>query len=142
MTAVTASSPLGPALDFLWIEELRLSERSHCRSAYHMILQAERRAVERQANEDIVSARVAADTFSLSSTLSLISSAVKPARQLSLPRDTSGDERSVVFEAGRLFSDKFIRLCAFDRFSYVALHEHALPRTPTLRVLPLTRWKI
>ena len=42
-------------------------------------------------------------------------------RVTSLPRDTSGDEHSVIFEAGRLFRDRFIWLCAFNRFSYVTL---------------------
>ena len=58
MTIVTTSSTL-PALDSPRIEELRLSERPHCRSAYHTILRAERHDVEQQANEDIVSTRVA-----------------------------------------------------------------------------------
>ena len=124
MTIVTTSSTL-PALDSPRIEELRLSERPHCRSAYHTILRAERHDVERQANEDIVSTRVAgyillefhaqSDSFGDRARASIVT------RVTSLPRDTGGDDHNIVFDAGRLFRDKFIRLCAFDRFPYVAL---------------------
>ena len=45
-------------------------------------------------------------------------------RVTSLPRDTSGDEHSVVFEAGRLF------LCCFTLTAVLKFeHRDALPRT-------------
>jgi len=123
MSTVTASSPL-PALDSLRIEELRLNERPHCCSAYDIILRTERDAVERQANEDIVSARVAGylllEFHAQSDLLGDRACASIVTRVTSLPQDASGDQHSII-EAGRLFRDKLIRLCTFGQLFYVAL---------------------
>ena len=91
-----------------------------------MILQAERDAVERQAEGDIVSARVAgylllefhaqSDFFGDRACTSVVT------QVMSRSQDASNDEHGVIFEVGRLFRDKFIRLCAFDQFSRVAFH--------------------
>ena len=120
MTTITASSPL-PALGSPRIEELRLSERPTRRSAHDMILRAERDAVERQAKDDTICARVAGylllEFHARWSLFGDKACASVVMQVTSRPQDTSGDEHSVIFEVGRLFREKFIRLCAFDRFS-------------------------
>jgi len=120
MTTVTPSSPL-PALDSPRIEKLRLREIPTRHSAYGMILRAEQDAVKRQAGEDIICARVAGYLlleFHAQSRFFGDRACASIVMQLtSLPQDASGDENSVIFEVGRLLRDKFIRLCAFDRFS-------------------------
>ena len=141
MTTITPSSPL-PALDSPRIKELRLSERPHLCNAYDVILRAERHAVQRQANEDIICARVAgylllefhaqSDFFGDKACASVVMQVTSP------PQDTSGDEHSAIFEAGRLFRDKFIRLCAFDQLFYAALHSQLFRSLDVHYIVPPT----
>ena len=122
-------SPL-PTLNSPEIEKLRLRDHAHILSAYNMILQAERDAVERQAEGDIVSARVAGNLllefYAQSAHFGSKACASVVMQVTSLPQDPSGDEHRVIFEVGRLFRDKFLRLCAFDQFSHVTLHSRLL----------------
>ena len=125
MTTITPSSHL-PTLNSPQIEKLRLSEIPTRHSVYGMILRAEQDAVERQAGENIISARVAGYLlleFHAQSRLFGDRACASIVKQVtSLLQDASGDENSVIFEVGRLLRDKFIRLCAFDRLSQVTLH--------------------
>ena len=119
------SSPL-PALNSPRIEGLRSREHARTFSAYDMILRAERDAVERQAEGDIVSARVAGylllEFHAQSAHFGSKACASVVTQVTSLPQDAGGDEHRVIFEVGRLFRDKFVRLCAFDQLSHVTLH--------------------
>jgi len=121
-TSIT-KSPL-PALDSSWIEKLRLYDRPYRFSAYRMILQAEQYAVQQQAEEDIISARVVGyllleldaqpSTFGDGPCASIVKQVTSP------PQDAGDNEHNVVFNVGKLYRDKLIRMCTSDWFSYAA----------------------
>jgi len=102
------------------IQELRLSNSPDRYSAYNMILQAEQRAVQQQAQEDIMSARVVGylllefiaqcDALGDSPCASLVKWVTSP------PQSTGDNVDDVIFGVGKLCRDKFICLCAFQVF--------------------------
>lgn len=120
MATTTTASPL-PELDSPRIQELRLNNSPDRYNAYNMILQVERRAIQQQAEEEIMSVRVVGylllefharhDTFGNSPCVELAEWVT------SLPQNTRDNQYDVIVGAGKLCRDKFIRLCAFNRFS-------------------------
>jgi hypothetical protein len=138
MTTTVITSPL-PALDSPRIEELLLSERTHCQSAYETILRAERDAVQQQAKEDIIYARVVGYKFFSSSTFSLISLVVVPAYQslggsrlhLSALTTTNTVSPSVLVNCTATNSSVFVRSSSFP----ASLDTHNLSQVQTPAVL-------
>ena len=79
MATTITTSPL-PALDSPQIQELRLSEKPSCYNAYNRILRAELNSTPSSSGRRRISfLPESLDTDCLSSTLSLISSAIDPA---------------------------------------------------------------
>jgi hypothetical protein len=121
--------------------------------AYNLAFNAERDATE---NDDIISARVAGyllvELFNWSNILTMC-----PCDQLSnelqsKSQEPGGSVNDVVFKIGKMYRDRFIRLCAFLFFLHtsfnlsISLQLGRQPRrTPpphcTLPVLPSTHWK-
>lgn len=118
MATTISPSPL-PTLDSPRIQELRKSPERY--SAYDMILQTERRAVREEAREDIMSARVVgylllefdaqSDTFGDTPCDILVKWVTLP------PQSPGHNELDVIVGIGKLYRDKFIRLCAPHTFS-------------------------
>ena len=115
MVRTITPSPL-PALDSPRIKNLRLDDGPY-RRGYDMIPRAERHATERNAGEDIMSARVAGylllefDTWPGlfgAACASIVKQVTSP------PQGLKKNQHDVVFEVGKLYRDKLLRLCAFD----------------------------
>ena len=106
------TSPL-PMLDFL-----RIQERSDLSTIYDMIFRAERHAVQQEAEENIMTARVTgylllelhaqAGIFGDAPYTSLVNLIISP------PRSTGGNEHDVVYHVGKFCCATLIRLCMFD----------------------------
>jgi hypothetical protein len=118
MTTIT-TSPL-PTINSPQIMELRLSEIPDCLSAYRMILGAEGRAVEKKAEQDIISARVFGHLlldfcappriFGDKPCATLVKWIISP------PQNPDRSQDDVVFISGKLLCDKLLRLCMFSCF--------------------------
>ena len=144
MAPTVTASPL-PALESHQIQQLHVTHPDR-HSAYSMILEAEQRAdqrlamvnmtddraysrtqqtewraVRRQATEERTSARVVGylllefhaqyNTFHESPCATLVGWITSP------PQSASDSQDDVIIKVGKFCRDKFIRLCAFDKFS-------------------------
>ena len=149
------ASPL-PVLDSLQLQESGLRERPEAIGVYHMILQAEERALYRGANENLISARV------LGYLLLELHAQCRGAlgdepcsaiinEVLLTPQDSEHDAVGVIFELGRKYRDQLVYACtlvvttvwpfdisiAFEVWNPRRLypHEHSSPSRPSYDTL-------
>ena len=153
-----APLPRTPVLYEEWLEH-----RHNYLSAYDKVYNAERHAVEqveanstnKEAEQNVVSARVAGhllvELFSRRTILSEGPSRSLAKQLILSPRDSSDTDHDLVFRIGKWYREYFLRLCTFDFFpvsfgnSASLQFGHLLGSTRypphTLRVPPSTPWR-
>ena len=114
------ASPL-PTVGSPQFQESGLYHWANGLSIYRKILEAEARAVEGGADENIISARVAGylilELYARSRTLGSQACSSVAKQAISLPRDSEHDENDVIFLVGQRHRDLLIRGCKLDYFS-------------------------
>jgi hypothetical protein len=155
---MTMTSPL-PTLESTQLQELGLHKWLNAVSAYKVILQAEALAIQDEANENIISARVAGylllELYARRGILgdqpcaTVIDEIMSPSQDGGA--NSERDVIDVVFEIGRWYQDRLIRACAFDYFTVCpsfnisvvlksgrTLSHTPQPRPHALQLLPTT----
>ena len=146
MPVVTLESEALPCLPQCYADWKK--EEPLCTQAYDLVLEAEKHARHERNDDKIVSARVVGylliELFARSKILPKDSYRCVAEEITSEPREQGGGPFALIFEIGKRYRDRFLRLCASLSFptslsimiSYSLDNHHHVPRILTA---PFTR---